>query len=231
MTHRADRASKLRLVFVLALVASPPATALAQAERSTRVVDPECHQRKGDRHYPYRAWKDYILKELDLRPGDAVVDVGAGDGWWSEPMAEKVGKDGVVHAAEVDEKLVQKMRERFASAPQVRPYLCKADDTCLAERSCDLAFLSQSFHHLPKDRVNYLHRLRDVVKPTGRLAVIEKYAAADGSNPGHGTNLSMLSHEAEEAGWILVRYELMAGTGHYLAIFVQKDLFPRRLRL
>ncbi len=27
-------------------------------------------------------------------------------------------------------------------------------------------------------------------------------------------------------GWILVRYELMVGTYHYLAIFVQKDLFP-----
>ncbi|MCH8193488.1 MAG: hypothetical protein IIA65_05665 [Planctomycetes bacterium] len=32
--------------------------------------------------------------------------------------------------------------------------------------------------------------------------------------------------EAEDAGWIPVRYELLTGTYHYMAIFAQKDLFP-----
>ena len=38
--------------------------------------------------------------------------------------------------------------------------------------------------------------------------------------------LSQLVKQAEEAGWIAVRYELMIGTYHYITIFVQKDLFP-----
>jgi hypothetical protein len=34
-----------------------------------------------------------------------------------------------------------------------------------------------------------------------------------------------LTQQAEEAGWVLVRYELITGTFHYIAIFVQKALF------
>lgn len=57
------------------------------------------------------------------------------------------------------------------------------------------------------------------------------------ADPTHGTNVSVLAGEAEEAGWVLVRYELTVGTYHYLAIPVQTDLFPsekkkrRRVRL
>ncbi len=210
----------------------------AQAGSSTRVTDPGMHARTGERNYPYRAKSEYVLRELDLRAGDVVVDIGAGDGWWSERFAKAVGGDGIVHAAEVDTKKVEDMRGKLASLPQVRPYLSKTDGTGLPEKSCDLAFLSQTYHHLDLEhRVEYLRRLRSVMKPTGRLAVIEEYPITDPAAKKHATALSVLVKESEEAGWILARCELMAGTYHYLAIFVQKDLFPpepatgRRLRV
>ena len=225
---------------VLLVSASPSSTCVAQSQASTRVSRSTSHHRTGKRSYPYRARKDYVLRELDLHAGDVVVDIGAGDGWWSEHFGKAVGKTGVVHAAEVDKMKVDKMKEKYAETPQIRPFLCQKDSTTLPENSCDLAFLSQSFHHLDlKGRVEYLSHLRKVVKPTGRVIIIEKYARVAGTRQKHGTDISVLSKEAEETGWILVRYELMVGTYHYLAIFVQKDLFPpererkkrRRIRL
>ena len=124
------------------------------------------------------------------------------------------------------------MKNRFASLPQVKPYLCKKDSTELPEDSCDLVFLSQTYHHLDmgvKDgdgRVEYLRRLRKVVKPCGRICVIEAYPTIANSSGTHAMPLSRLMQEAEESGWVLVRCELITGTYRYLAIFVQKDLFP-----
>jgi tRNA A58 N-methylase Trm61 len=194
--------------------------------RSTRLEDANQHARRGDSRYPYRSQSEFVLRELDLRAGDVVVDIGAGDGWWSEQMAAQVGPTGVVHASEVEQRKVDQMKRRFADAPQVKPYLSPKDGTGLPENSCDLAFLSQTFHHLDKPtRVEYLRGLRSVMKRTSRLCVIEKYSAIATRGASHGTSLSQLVQEAEQAGWIAVRCELMTGTYHYLAIFVQKDLF------
>lgn len=190
---------------------------------STRVTNPQQHSHRGG----YRPKSDFIFKEMDLRPGDVVVDIGAGDGWWVERMAKLVGGKGIVYAAEVNKKQVEDMKKKFAPLPQIKPYLCKTDSTELPERSCDLAFFSQSYHHLELNgHVDYLRRLRKILKPTGRLYIIEKYPDIATKNRAHGTPLSRLAKEAEEAGWIPVRYELISGTYHYLAVFVQRDLFP-----
>jgi len=217
----------LKTLSVLALFGAGPVALLAGSDQSTRITDPKQHQRAGSKSYPYRAKSDYILKELDLKEGDVVVDVGAGDGWWTEKFAKQVGAKGTIHAGEVAEKKVAEMKKKFTDAPQVKPYLIPKDGTGLPENSCDLAFFSQTYHHLNKDgHVAYLKHLSSVIKPTGRVAIIEKYTETGLGSGTHGTKLSRLVRQAEEAGWVPVRLELMTGTYHYIAILAQKELFP-----
>jgi ubiquinone/menaquinone biosynthesis C-methylase UbiE len=199
----------------------------ADSVESTRVIEPNQHACTGGGGYPYRNKSEYVLKELDLRPGDVVVDIGAGDGWWAEKMARFVGSKGTIYASEVEQGKVDKMKEKFADVNQVKPYLCPTDGTGLADNSCDLAFLSKTYHHLNKGgHVDYLRHLRKIVKPTGRLCVIEKHAGLDsGRGSGHAWLPGLLFEQAEEAGWIPVRYELITGTYHFIAFFVQKELF------
>jgi neutral ceramidase len=217
-------------LFVLLLAAVSltllSSVASAQTDLSTRVTDPKQHAPTSGGTYAFRNKADYILKELDLKPGDTVVDIGAGEGWWSQRMAEAVGEKGVVHAAEVEQKLVDKLKQKFAKLPQVKPYLCKTDNLELPEGSCDLAFLSYTYHHLKKEgRVEYLQRLRKIVKPTGRFVVVEKYSEIARQTKDHGTQLGRVVQECEEAGWIPARCELLTGVETYMAIFVQKELF------
>jgi ubiquinone/menaquinone biosynthesis C-methylase UbiE len=213
-------------LFALAILLHP-CTCFADVPNSTRVAGPEHHACTGSGGYPYREKSDYVLRELDLKPGDNVVDVGAGDGWWSSRMAEAVGETGTVYASEVDQKKVDKMQEELADVPQIKAYLSPTDGTDLPENSCDLAFMSKVYHHLDEGtHVDYLKHLLHVVRPTGRLCIIEKYPEIAANGTTHGWTLSLLIKQAEEAGWIPVRCELMRGTYHYVAIFVPGELFP-----
>jgi len=212
----------LTVVFVAAVL-------YADTGESTRIVDSRQHNLAGTGRNQYRQKSEYVLKELDLKPGDVVADIGAGDGWWARQIAKFVGADGVIHAGEVEQQKVDDIKAKCADSPQVKPYLIPLDGTALPENSCDLAFLSKSYHHLNKGgHVAYLCHLHNVVKPTGRLCVIERYSAIPGGARAreHGWSPGLLMQQAEEAGWICVRCELITGTYHFMAIFVQKELFP-----
>ena len=215
-------------LFLLLILIAAPAAIYADSGQSTRIVDTKQHAYGGDGRYPYRQKSDYVLKELDLKAGDVVVDIGAGDGFWARQMAKSIGAEGVIHASEVEQKKVDDMKKKLADVPQIKPYLSGLDGTDLPENSCDLAFLSKTYHHFNEGgHVDYLRHLRKVVKPTGRLCVIEMNPAlGSGRSREHAFSPGLLIQQAEEAGWILVRCELITGTYHFIAIFVQKELFP-----
>ena len=220
---------KFSRLFVLLTLIAVPVMLYADSGESTRIVGAKQHGLADNGRNQYRQKSEYVLKELDLKNGDVVVDIGAGDGWWSRQMAAFVGDDGVIHAAEVEQKKVDDMKEKCADSPQVKPYLIPLDGTTLGENSCDLVFLSKTYHHFNKgSHVDYLRHLHKVVKPTGRLCVIERHSGIPGGTRAkeHGWHPGLLMQQAEKAGWITVRCELITGTYHFIAIFVQQDMFP-----
>ena len=199
---------------------------LGQHWKSTRIVDPAQCATQGSGRYPYRERSEFVLAELDLRSGDIVLDIGAGDGFWAEKMAEAIGPQGTIYAGEVEQRQVDQLKRRFGDLPQVEPYLCPTDNTGLAEDSCDLVFLSQTWHHIAGDvHESYLQHLRSVVRPTGRLCIIERYLAISQTRSTHGTLISKLTAQAESTGWILLRHHIIPGTDYFMAIFVQRELF------
>jgi len=183
------------------------------------------------RGYQYRDNADFVLKRLNLKPGIVVVDIGAGDGFWAERMAESIGEEGVIHAGEVDQKKVDRMKDKFADTSQVKPYLCPTDGTGLDENSCDFAFISKTYHHFNKDgHVDYLRHLKKILKPNGRVCVIERHPAlAKGKGKEHGWMPGLLIQQAEQAGWMLLRCEFIKGSDHFMATFVQPEFLADKI--
>jgi len=60
------------------------------------------------------------IERADIRPGETVVHVGAGFGYFSALMAELVGPSGTVVAAEIDPHLRKQAGVNLAAWPQVR---------------------------------------------------------------------------------------------------------------
>ena len=86
------------------------------------------------------------LETTGLRPGDRVLHVGAGLGYFSAIMAELVGPSGQVFAAEIDPELAAQARLNLAPWPQV---VVVGDALALAPHPYDVVFSSAGMATIP----------------------------------------------------------------------------------
>jgi predicted methyltransferase len=139
-----------------------------------------------------------LIAALQIRPGDAVADVGAGSGVVTGPLATATGPTGIVYAADIDPGLLTHIEQRMktANVGNVRTVLGTFTDPNLPA-PVDLAFMNDVLHHV-KDRAAYVRTLAGYLKPGGRLAVVE--FTADGSP--HGGQADLIVTEAQTEAWL-----------------------------
>ncbi|MEM3737402.1 MAG: class I SAM-dependent methyltransferase [Candidatus Bathyarchaeia archaeon] len=117
---------------------------------------------------------DQILEALKLKSGQTVADIGAGGGYFSLRFADAVGREGRVFAVDIDPGFLEFIRDKSKEKglDNIETILATEDALPLPRRSIDLVFMRNVTHHLP-NRVDYFRKLRDVLKPEGRIAIIE----------------------------------------------------------
>jgi protein-L-isoaspartate(D-aspartate) O-methyltransferase len=59
------------------------------------------------------------LSAVDLKPGEAVLQIGGGSGYYSAILAELVGDNGRVHVYEIDSGLAARATDNLKDRPQV----------------------------------------------------------------------------------------------------------------
>ena len=146
---------------------------------------------------------------LQLRPGMRVADLGAGTGYFSRYLAAAVGDSGTVFAVDTEPGFVAHLRERaeHEHTPNIVPVLASADNPRLPAGSIDLVLIVDTVHHID-DRINYLRRLQRVLKPGGRVAVIDFKKQPDipvGPPLEHKLARAQVVEEFTGAGYRLVR--------------------------
>src|SRR5690606_14449625 len=102
-----------------------------------------------------------ILEALDLRPGMAVADIGAGTGFFSLLISEKVGQAGQVYAVDIAKNFIEHIDQisQEAGRTNIEAIVCDARSTALPENSIDLAFVCDTYHHFeyPFDTLKSIH--------------------------------------------------------------------------
>jgi arsenite methyltransferase len=114
-----------------------------------------------------------VIETLVIPPGSRVADIGAGSGLFSRPIAQHLGRAGVLYAVDIDPGLLKIIdrRAKEESLTNIRTILAATDDPKLPEQ-VDLAFICDALHHIG-NQGTYFKTLAKYIKPGGRIAVID----------------------------------------------------------
>jgi len=144
---------------------------------------------------------EQVVREIGLKAGDMVAEIGAGTGIFSVPLARAVRPAGRVLAVEVDEGFLPMIASKAAQAnlDNITPVLGQFEDPKLPRGDMDVAFFHDVLHHVA-ERGPYLQRVASYLKPGGRIAVVDYDKNLPG-NP-HANQPEMLISPEDVDGWM-----------------------------
>ncbi|MCB1234290.1 MAG: metalloregulator ArsR/SmtB family transcription factor [Verrucomicrobiae bacterium] len=125
----------------------------------------------GRTYCPGRSWKALAETLLKLMPPLVIADLGAGEGTFSQLLAQRAEK---VIAIDNSEKMVEYgariARENGFKNLEYR--LGDIEEPPIDDASVDLAFFSQALHHAEKPRLAVASAFR-ILKPGGKIVILD----------------------------------------------------------
>jgi len=149
-----------------------------------------------------------MLKQLGVKPGMLVCDMGCGNGFYSLKLAKLVGDEGKVLAVDIQPQMLRllRSRSRVAEIDNIEPILGTVVDPKLPEGQLDLILCVDVYHEFSHPE-RMLAAMRKALKPDGRLVLLE-FRAEDPEVPIkrlHKMSKKQILKELRPNGFKLVR--------------------------
>jgi ubiquinone/menaquinone biosynthesis C-methylase UbiE len=139
--------------------------------------------------------RDRLRSVLRPEPGERILEIGPGVGYYTLDMAEWVGEEGTVEIFDLQQEFLDHTAKRAADRGLANVVPTQGDATALPfdDSSVDAVVLTAVLGEIP-DPVAALRQIQRVLKPNGRLVVGELFG-----DP-HFTTQAALKRQAAEAG-------------------------------
>jgi ubiquinone/menaquinone biosynthesis C-methylase UbiE len=114
-----------------------------------------------------------LLKNLAVKPGMVIADIGAGSGYHSALLSKMVGI-GKVFAVDVEPEMIAYLNERIKQEKLSRiiPVLSAEQEVSLPENTVDMMLLVDVYHEFAYPYEMALS-MRAALKPGGKLVLVE----------------------------------------------------------
>ena len=128
--------------------------------------------------------RQQIIDALQLAPGMAVADIGAGTGLFLRLLSKSVGPEGKVYAVEIAPNFIQLLRQRARDEglENVQVVFCSDRHAHLPPDSVDRILICDVYHHFEYPQAT-LASLHSALRAGGQLIVVDFHRQPPGVSP------------------------------------------------
>ena len=114
------------------------------------------------------------IEALKLKPGEVVADIGAGTGYYSWRMAQKVGDKGIIYAVEIQQEMIDLIHTNMAKrkVTTVKTILGDIKDPKLPAAAVDTVLMVDVYHEFDHP-YEMMENICKGLKPGGRVVFVE----------------------------------------------------------
>ncbi|WP_085524389.1 class I SAM-dependent methyltransferase [Tuberibacillus sp. Marseille-P3662] len=125
---------------------------------------------------------DQVIDRLALDPNDVVADLGAGNGYFTIPMANHT--EETVYAVDIELKMLEMLKKRAKETHVENIEYVNSDLETIPmdDHSIDKVLIAFVIHEVPSV-VNTLNEIKRILKPGGTVMVIEWEAVESEDGP------------------------------------------------
>jgi ubiquinone/menaquinone biosynthesis C-methylase UbiE len=159
---------------------------------------------------------DETMKLLDLKPGEAIADVGCGSGYYTYKFADKVGPNGKVWALETNQDALndfKKAADRLGYK-NIETKKSTYDNCHLPASSVDVVFLCSLYESAYVTSIDFVQErfiesIKTALKKNGRLVVIDNEINTGKAPPYFGPRIDrrLIVEQLRKFGFKLTRSE------------------------
>jgi len=117
---------------------------------------------------------DQALVKAGIKPGDTILDVGCGMGYFTIPASRMIGPKGMVYALDVSGVMLAELRSKAATAGIFNIQLRQVPhgELVIPEAPYTLCLVCDTLHEV-EDKKLFLAAVATALKPGAKLSVIE----------------------------------------------------------